>query len=302
MSSARSSSVFRIGATAGLALLVACDSSSGSNADGGGKGDAAVTSAAIGPQGGSVKTSDNNVEVQIPAGALDQTTTITIAPATAPIAGAIGQAYEIGPTGTQFNQPITLLLRYEPQTLGSTAATSLVIATVSGGQWQPIQDIAVDTSGHSVSGTTTHLSIYALTTPAGQADGGTGPDLATCGVPIDRSEPGPWNTCCTTGTPCTHPEPPAKAICIPAGPEPVWWGYGPLTKNTCHSCGKVGAGQYMEPCCEQGWCATGVCDQDNICREGCGGGYVGQEACCAGGTCNTGFTCTVDSYGFHVCQ
>jgi hypothetical protein len=36
--------------------------------------------------------------------------TITITPSTSSVPGAVGQVWEIGPTGTQFSVPVTLTL------------------------------------------------------------------------------------------------------------------------------------------------------------------------------------------------
>ena len=67
----------------------------------------------VGPSGGAVSSSDGNLAVNIPAGALPADVTITTEPAAAPAAGAVGTVYEIGPTGTQFAMPVTLTLHYD---------------------------------------------------------------------------------------------------------------------------------------------------------------------------------------------
>src|SRR5438552_4693684 len=72
----------------------------------------APTMMMVGPSGGALTSSDGQLAVDIPAGALTGAVTITTEPAAAPAAGAVGTVYEIGPTGTQFAMPVTLTLHY----------------------------------------------------------------------------------------------------------------------------------------------------------------------------------------------
>src|SRR6476469_9161279 len=66
----------------------------------------------VGSTGGTVKTPDGTLTVDIPAGALPDDVKITVTEITAPQAGTVGKAYEIGPTGTQFAKPVTLSFAY----------------------------------------------------------------------------------------------------------------------------------------------------------------------------------------------
>ena len=66
----------------------------------------------MGPSGGRVATSDGILAVTIPQGARSSDTQITFAEIQSPASGAIGKAYEIGPTGTQFGTPVTLSFKY----------------------------------------------------------------------------------------------------------------------------------------------------------------------------------------------
>ncbi|HXU04737.1 MAG TPA: hypothetical protein VN903_27430 [Polyangia bacterium] len=118
----------------------------------------------VGPSGGAVSSSDGNLAVNIPAGALPADVTITTEPAAAPATGAVGTVYEIGPTGTQFAMPVTLTLHYDAAALNGAAASSLRVATFAGGAWQLLPGAVVDTQAKTVSGVTTHLSPYAVVT------------------------------------------------------------------------------------------------------------------------------------------
>lgn len=136
-------------------------------------------SATIGPEGGALSSIDSAVELRIPPGALSAPVTIRIGPAGATAAGAVGRAYEIGPSGTRFSSAATVAFRYDPAALGSVDARRLTISTFVDGAWQPLEGVAVNSTEHVVTGATTHLSTYALTEVAAVTDGGSGDDGAT---------------------------------------------------------------------------------------------------------------------------
>lgn len=137
------------------AMIAACSSEGG--------GAAPPTSTLVGPAGGVAVGASNGLELRAPAGAVSAPVTITIVPTSAPVPGALGQAYEIGPHGTQFQTPVTLVFRYRPEDIGDRAPSSLTISTLVAGAWQPIDAVVVDAAQRQVSGTTRHLSLYAIT-------------------------------------------------------------------------------------------------------------------------------------------
>ncbi len=100
------------GVTAGTATITATSE--------GKVGSAALTvldGAVLGPAGGVVTAANGAVVLTVPAGALTQPTTLTVAPIAAPPADprtVPGTAYDIGPNGTQFAQPVTLAIKYDP--------------------------------------------------------------------------------------------------------------------------------------------------------------------------------------------
>src|SRR3954468_17553981 len=124
----------------------------------------APTMTVVGMSGGALMSSDGNLAVNIPAGALPGNVTITTEPAAAPATGAVGTVYEIGPTGTQFAMPVTLTLHYDMTALSGASESSLRVATFAGGSWQLLPGAVVDTHAKTVSGVTTHLSPYAIVT------------------------------------------------------------------------------------------------------------------------------------------
>jgi hypothetical protein len=122
----------------------------------------ASASKVIGAGGGSVASADGTVRIDVPAGALDNDTTITIAPTTTGTPNGAGQAYEIGPSGTQFHSDVTMTFRYAGVDLAGHGATELRVGTIVSGSWQAIGGYATDANAQTVSGTTTHLSVYGL--------------------------------------------------------------------------------------------------------------------------------------------
>ena len=153
-----------------------------------------MTSAVVGMTGGMVASSDGALQVVIPAGALSGDVMVTIEPTAAPGAGSLGKVYEIGPTGTQFATPVKLTLDYSALSLSGTDPSMLREATFAAGSWQILSGASVDMQGQTVSGTTTHLSPYGITTAAAGAMCATVSGGVSCsgggpGAGVDASAP-----------------------------------------------------------------------------------------------------------------
>jgi hypothetical protein len=131
--------------------------------------DAGVIASFVGPAGGTLGI--GALSVTVPPGALDHDLVLSITPIVAPIPGSIGPAYDIGPSGTQFNQPITIAFTYTNGELGGLSPGQLAVGTVVGNAWQPVSAPVVDPYAQTIAGTTTHLSPYALVA-TGSSDGG----------------------------------------------------------------------------------------------------------------------------------
>ncbi len=169
---------FGVVAILSVAAAAACSSSSNSGGpattDDAGAG---VAEATIGATGGNLSSTDGVLTVSIPSGALDANTVIRVEEIPAPVPGAIGKTYEIGPTGTQFKSPVTLSFKYGGVDLQGNTATDLEVATVVDNAWSPLVGDTVDTSAEVASGTTMHLSPYGIVARA--HDGGNPHDSAT---------------------------------------------------------------------------------------------------------------------------
>ncbi len=121
-----------------------------------------VAAQTIGATGGTITSADGALTVAVPPGALGTDLKITVQEITAPAPGAIGKTYEIGPTGTQFEMPVTLSFKYVPAELGATAPADLEVATIVDSAWSPLPGDTVDVAALIASGTTMHLSPYGL--------------------------------------------------------------------------------------------------------------------------------------------
>jgi hypothetical protein len=114
----------------------------------------------IGPEGGTLGLS--GVTVTIPPGALDRSIVLSITPIAAPVPGIIGQAYEIGPTGTTFKTPISIVFAYAGAELQGRPPSAFSVSTVVNHAWQAVSSPLIDSYVETIGGTTTHLSPYAL--------------------------------------------------------------------------------------------------------------------------------------------
>ena len=200
----------------------------------------------VGTSGGAVTSSDGNLAVSIPAGALPADVTITTEPAAAPADGAVGAVYEIGPTGTQFAMPVTLTLHYDAADLNGAAESSLRVATFAGGSWQLLPGAVVDRQAKTVSGVTTHLSPYAVVAEeAGKTCATVQPGwgcTATGGVDagMGSGSTGPAGGGTQTGGTSTTCDPPTCA-----GAMNVCSQYPGATMDSCTD----GAKGYSASCC-----------------------------------------------------
>lgn len=141
-------------------------SSAGSSSAVGGTTVITVTEGALlSPQnGGTISSYAGDVTLVLPPGALTMTTPITVtldldAPNTP---NTVGPAYDFGPTGTQFNQPVEMALTYDPALLPpDTDQGTLRVARLEDGVWVPLTEaVSVDSSTNTVRAATRHFSRY----------------------------------------------------------------------------------------------------------------------------------------------
>ncbi len=112
--------------------------------------------------GGEVKA--KGLLLDVPAGALDRTVRITIAPAAeGNPTDNVGAAFELGPDGTTFAKPVELTLSFDPAALPDPEHPELLrVAVAVNGEWEPLDDSVVDTTDKVVRASTPHFSRYGL--------------------------------------------------------------------------------------------------------------------------------------------
>lgn len=134
-----------------------------------------VESKEIGPAGGNITSKDGLLTLTIPAGALSGSETITIEKIAVDDlgsefselteAGAISEAYEMGPDGLQFDEPITVKFKSSQtpvQTADSIGAFSEFLLTSSGSSVEFLDSLVthidIDNSKTEVEGQLSHFS------------------------------------------------------------------------------------------------------------------------------------------------
>jgi adhesin/invasin len=106
------------------------------------------------------------VGVNVPAGAVSQTSNITVAPAAnAPANPRLlaGTAFDFGPPGLTFAQPITITLKYNPASVAADSPESgLQLYELVGSSWRVVAGSTVNLTAKTVSGAVNHVATYAV--------------------------------------------------------------------------------------------------------------------------------------------
>jgi len=116
--------------------------------------DEAIILVAAGPLGGTVSEEEGRVTLDIPAGALATTIQISVDAVASPLPSSAlvpGTAYDLGPDGTQFTEPVQLSLSYDPSALPEGVQEQfLKIGTVQGEAWVALEGSTVDAEANTV--------------------------------------------------------------------------------------------------------------------------------------------------------
>jgi hypothetical protein len=89
---------------------------------------------------------------------------ITIDPAEAWPAGALGPVFEVRPSGTRFAVPATFVYRFQPTDIAPVAASDVRFGVAEGSSWRRLPTTVVS-SMFTAAAQTTHLSTYGLVGP-----------------------------------------------------------------------------------------------------------------------------------------
>jgi uncharacterized protein YjdB len=127
--------------------------------------------------GGTLTLQSGAVQIVVPPGALASTTSLSVAPSTAFTGDArVLAAFDFGPPGTNFAQPVGLKIVYSPASLPSgTEEPALELYSHTSSGWQVIPQSTVDLATKVVSAPVLHFSAYGILVPepvAGIAIGG----------------------------------------------------------------------------------------------------------------------------------
>lgn len=123
-----------------------------------------AVSVSIGPAGGHIESGDQRVRIDIPAGALASSQTISVQPLDENhCPGGSGAAFRLLPHGLTFAKPATITFRYEPEDMTDTDPELLRVAFQSDARgWYSPSSSRVDTTARLVSASTTHFSDWTI--------------------------------------------------------------------------------------------------------------------------------------------
>ncbi|MBI4917526.1 MAG: hypothetical protein HY825_16925 [Acidobacteria bacterium] len=167
----------------GIVLLLVAATCGRDSAPTGGPG--ASGSVTIGHDGGRVEFGALSLEV--PAGALEEPTAITVRQLEDAPWGTIGPAFDFGPDGLTFAVPSRLTITFDELELpAGTDAESLAVRVLEDGRWVPLGGGEVDAGGGTVSALVSHFSVFGVAAdPA--AEGGAGTRWEANGVVAESS-------------------------------------------------------------------------------------------------------------------
>jgi hypothetical protein len=114
-------------------------------------------------EGAYLCTPDDRAHIYIPPGALETDTTITIAEVPIPEEALdqepVGPAFDFGPDGTRFAQPVWIQLHPGPLPAGRTLS-ELSLFHLANGVVEELDGVTVDDSAGTISGFASHFSVF----------------------------------------------------------------------------------------------------------------------------------------------
>ena len=153
-----------------------------------GCGPANQTSGLIGPTGGELCLPDARVCLIVPPGALETSISFRIAPTSDVPAAAFGEGFDIGPSGTEFLKPATVIFKIdalleadsgiswsgEPTMARGVDPQVLRLFTKYQGDWEPLKSLVppLDRVRRTLSGSVEHLSPFVILRADRLTDGG----------------------------------------------------------------------------------------------------------------------------------
>jgi hypothetical protein len=115
----------------------------------------------IGKEGGTIISDDGRIELIFPEDVLNKKKKIKIQPVTNLAANGSGNAYQMEPSGTQFQKPVTLVFHYVENEMTATPAEFKGIAWQDeNGRWQAMPEVSLDTVAKTITTQINHFSTY----------------------------------------------------------------------------------------------------------------------------------------------
>ena len=122
--------------------------------------------AVVSSSGASFSAQNSAVTVSVPAGALTQTRNITVSAAsTTPPNDRVmpGTAFDFGPNGITFAQPVSITIKYDPSNLTSGSPEGgLQLYEVVGTSWRVVEGSSANIATHTVTGNVSHFTVYGV--------------------------------------------------------------------------------------------------------------------------------------------
>ncbi len=117
----------------------------------------------IGAEGGTATSSDGNIKLQIPQGALSSSTPVKINISTDSLPNGFSAIYDFSPNGLTFSKPATLTIHYSDSLLAGISPLSAGIGYEDDkGNWYGVGGGSVDTVAHTFTVPISHFSKWGI--------------------------------------------------------------------------------------------------------------------------------------------
>ena len=121
-----------------------------------------VTTKNIGTSGGTISSEDNRFEIEIPAGALNSDTPISIQAITNEAPGGVGLAYRFHPENLKLSKPAVLKFHYTQEELAGSAVQLMGITFQANDRtWRTTYEFEFDEFSQTIFATTSHFTDFA---------------------------------------------------------------------------------------------------------------------------------------------
>lgn len=126
-----------------------------------GKPDGEKSEMKIGKEGGSFTSSDGRIRLIVPEGAVSKKTMFRIQPATNLMPNGNGKAYQMEPSGINFNKPLQLVFHYSDEDTEGNAPDLLGLAMQDDkGKWFALNKTVLDSLAKTLTAAIHHFSAY----------------------------------------------------------------------------------------------------------------------------------------------